>query len=380
MYRLLHAGFDKLDVAFAAEIPETLLLRLAVAKEAAALQREPAFATLGPNKLPAHVMESGGRGGYAFVVDTGTTGERLLFKQPRPKDPWTVFASVKAETLLTLGYHGAQAQLLQRLADLGVRIAEASVNRVDFAIDFLAPGFVLDPNRFATRGRAKERVHWADGKAKTEAASMVIAGRAVQSVTVGKMPGRQVIVYDKRAEVLVRGTKHWFEAWGIAPEDATACVWRIELRAGKKELKECWHIRSFAELEAGIGPMLRDLMQAFRYLAAGEHDSNVSRRAPDPLWLAAAEVLQRQLADFGGGLARDRLIELTREGAREIYRQQLIGNAIGLLVTEGLANDAILAALPAMLGEPTEPLSPTERWRIRDAIRRARERLHFVAG
>ena len=107
------------------------------------------------------------------------------------------------------------------------------------------------------------------------------------SVTVGKMPNRQVIVYDKRAEVIARSKSYWWVIWNdtlrraglpllqydtvrreagadptpvtvpyvenSAPHiDATqpdiSRVWRIEFRAGKNRLKDTWGIRTWGQL------------------------------------------------------------------------------------------------------------------------------------
>ena len=58
------------------------------------------------------------------------------------------------------------------------------------------------------------------------------------------MPGRQIIVYDKRREAIAKRKLFWFKVWNIERDDPAQKVARIEVRAGKKELKDRWHLRA----------------------------------------------------------------------------------------------------------------------------------------
>ena len=76
------------------------------------------------------------------------------------------------------------------------------------------------------------------------------------------MPGRQICVYDKRREAIEQGKLFWFRLWGIDP-GYTANVWRVELRAGKKELRR-WPIRTLADVEASIADVLLSMIRQVR--------------------------------------------------------------------------------------------------------------------
>lgn len=156
------------------------------------------------------VADSGARGGYAFRYDTGPDGATWFFKRPRPGDPWGVRVSVKALALALYGLGGVRARLYGFLEALGifVPLGAESIGRVDYAVDILAPGFVLEPERFVMHSHATRIDH-------SEPDPMVRHGTSgrVTSVTVGKMPNRQVIVYDKRKEVIARRKVHWWEIW-----------------------------------------------------------------------------------------------------------------------------------------------------------------------
>jgi hypothetical protein len=147
------------------------------------------------------------------------------------------------------------------LSAIGAHLgAGVSVSRIDYAVDVLAPGFVLVPESFIMHSHCLRADH----------VDMQIHGKSgrITSVTVGKMPARQVIVYDKRAEAIAHRKTHWWEIWNRAlatrglpllepAGDRSACaVWRVEMRAGKDLLKDRWGIRDWAEL-AGRGKTRR---------------------------------------------------------------------------------------------------------------------------
>jgi hypothetical protein len=249
---LLYRGFDGLDVSFQGRISPQLCKELEAAKEHAQESNGPTV--LFWNGLKLEVREGGARGGYSFTGSTGPFGATWFFKRPNPRDPWGVRASCNSFNLALNGIGGARAELYETMECLGVALApEAeSISRIDYAMDFLAPQLVLAPEHFVMHSNAS----WADHSEHPEISVHGRSGR-VTSVTVGKMPGRQVIVYDKRAEVIARHKPGWWEIWNaerlrvgqppLNQDDPTECrVWRVELRAGKHHLNERWGIRTWA--------------------------------------------------------------------------------------------------------------------------------------
>ncbi|WP_160116046.1 hypothetical protein [Candidatus Halocynthiibacter alkanivorans] len=53
-------------------------------------------------------------------------------------------------------------------------------------------------------------------------------GGRFESVTIGKMPNRQVIVYDKKQAAKDQKTDYWFPAWNIDKDDPATQIWRVE--------------------------------------------------------------------------------------------------------------------------------------------------------
>src|SRR5206468_1118150 len=132
---------------------------------------------------------------------------------------------------------------------------------------------------------------------------------SVSSVTVGKMPGQQVIVYDKRSEVIAKRKVGWWEIWnatrirsgaeGLQPDDpAVSRVWRVELRAGKSHLKDRWNIRTWADLDARLGDMVACILNAVRYTRPTPQDSNRSRWLDHDLWQLVRRETQSDLFEM----------------------------------------------------------------------------------
>jgi hypothetical protein len=120
------------------------------------------------------------------------------------------------------------------------------------------------------------------------------------------MPNRQVIVYDKRAEVIARSKTYWWAIWNDAlrrqnlpllryvplrrenepdaapvtlPFKGAECVdidatqpdisriWRVEFRAGKDYLKDTWGSRTWGQLFDLFGDLVRHTGETVCYTA-----------------------------------------------------------------------------------------------------------------
>lgn len=208
-------GFDGLDVAFKAQMPLPLSLELESAKEFSAEHRQETPITF--NGIRLKVAGSGERGGYAFRCDTGPFGATWYFKKPNAKDPWGIRVSVKSLPLAVHGLGWVRNYLYETLTGLGIATSNdgVSISRVDYAIDVLAPDFTLDADCFVMHARCNRRKY----VEITEIIENGHSGRTT-SVTVGKNPGRQVIIYDKRAECIANRKVQWPEIWNANRKQA----------------------------------------------------------------------------------------------------------------------------------------------------------------
>lgn len=326
---LLYQGFDGLDVAFASRIPQALSDSLEEAQRVAKENRRPE--PLEWRDARMMVTEAGMRGGYAFSCDTGHDGATWAFKRPTKDDEWGVRVSVKSRCLALYGLGKVRAELHDFLGRLGtaVRPEAVSIGRVDYAVDLLIPGFELQPDAFV--------MHSHSTRADNHAADRETHGRSGRytGVRVGKMPGRQVAVYDKRADVLAKSKVEWWEIWndrrqrqGLPPLDAgdrsTSQVWRFELRAGKKHLKERWGITTWQDFDTKVGDMLRCAVQDVRYVLP-QSGANRGRWPNHPAWTMVAEALDDDLFEMQSGSEPERIKEVIAAEVAAQLQAQIFG-------------------------------------------------------
>jgi len=142
---------------------------------------------------------------------------------------------------------------------MGAKVLSASIGRVDVAVDLRMQGFRLDRTLFVAHSHCDRDAHL---DPKQDEFSVHYAGREPSSTTIGKMPGRRIIVYNKRREAIRKRKWHWFDRWGLDWKRDTEAVWRIEVRAGKRHLKDQWRITTFADLEATMADLKSTVTRA----------------------------------------------------------------------------------------------------------------------
>lgn len=272
--RPLYAGFDGLDVAFQGRVSDRLLALLADARaEAEAIN---GTVTREVGKLRFRVAPSGARNGFRYRLDTGDDGEVWLIKHSEDPSQWNLFASVKSFALLTHHYAGVKRRLLEeRLAQLEATVRDARPNRVDFACDLDAPGFEPNPECFVSPARTQSRsYHPGDGAREGDRVEVHRLARRVNGITIGRMPGRQLCLYDKRADCLLKRKLYWATVWGFDLAEHREPVWRVEARAARDEIKDRWRVRSLLELEGRLGEIVASALSKVRYVAPSPLDAN----------------------------------------------------------------------------------------------------------
>lgn len=152
-----------------------------------------------------------------------------------------------------------------------------SISRVDYCFDYNLPMIDFTEDSFVSRSN-KDSKHREDGK--------------TQTFTYGK--GDIVLrVYDKVAEIKQQSEKVWFYLlWGQDKD-----VWRIEWQVRRPVLK-LFDIKTFEELKAQLGDLLRYLAEEHDTLRIPNEDSNPSRWPLHPLWRDLQEKIS-QLDQMG---------------------------------------------------------------------------------
>lgn len=193
----------------------------------------------------------------------------------------------------------------------------------------------LDPRDFIAHSRVKKSsYHEAASVGEHVEKRSVAQSDHVKSVTLGKMPGRQVIVYDKRAEVVEKRKFYWFDAWGIDRWDPTRTVHRVEVRAGKKHLLQVG-IRTLEDFERHIGVVLTNAVKVMRWVQQTSVDANVTRAPLHPVWETLQTHMTDVLAPYTAPLTEGVITDRMRENKQLEYRQQIAGNLGGWLAVSG---------------------------------------------
>ena len=347
--RCLYRGFDSLDVSFEACIRPELALALEAAKQRAQELRKPT--TLSWKGIELGVLESGARGGYAFVVSTGELGAWWFLKRAQRNDPWGIRASCRSLALAVLGIRGVQSDLKRTIGLFAEprSVGAVALGRADYAFDFLAPDFELAPRNFVMHSNAVR----ADRSEVLAEVGVVGCSGRITSVTIGKMPGRQVIVYDKRAEVLARNKVAWWRIWAsskalesgeaLAPSDPSASrIWRVEVRAGKTHLRERWQVRGWHDLDARWAEIMSAAISKVRHTTPST-DTNRSRWPDSLLWQRVRE----EVSLYHSGTLCDVEADAIRRLLKEERDAMLAKQMAGLLTSRAAIGGLTIEELPA---------------------------------
>jgi hypothetical protein len=375
--QIIRAGVDSLYLAIKATLPPTILKSLSDAKTKAAQDRRDSPIELGDGTIKVVVSPGGYPGGYAFVFDTGPFGARFACRETSDTLDWNLFVKPHATALLTHGFGPVVRKINETLSILGGKIVETSPNRIDYAMDFRADELDLDIDQFIAHPRSKRKPVW--GASDTHGPAAILTGRRLESVTIGTMPGKQVIVYEKTIEARKKHHLYWFCAWNLDVSEHGARVWRVELRLGRQEIKKVRRMRSLDALQAGLRPALINLLQQVRYVADGETDPNISRRRPHSLWRTACDHVEAaDLLGGGGDLPPGRLMEITRAMKTETHGMLINTNAAALAATIGLDDSRIEEALPDLIARNLREAIHCDAFR--QSLDRSRQRVKVMFG
>lgn len=380
--QILYSGFDTIDFSIQGALPLKVLECLVEAKSEAEKRQGIVLINAGPGDIPVHIHEAGMRGGFAFRISTGPAGEIIGIKNNTDPQQWNMTVSIRAAALASYGWQQAAQNTWDRLHGLGARIIGHSIRRVDYAIDIRLPVWDLRQGSFVTHARSTVQTYRNGPKpdAGTQGDEYTAhKGDRVATVMIGKMPGRQIIVYDKRAASIVKRECFWFTAWGLPRDTPDLEVMRIELRAGKSELTNRWRIKTFEDFENSIGDVFERITSDIRYIAPGQSDSNVTRQRLDPIWVLVKEHLAKNLLEMRSGLTPDQVKEVKRQEALRTYQGLIVGNGIGYMAAAGFCESDIAEMLPSLLEEAGSAALRESPEKALKGMRKAKERLHFIA-
>ena len=380
--KIIYSGFDKVEFSVQGNLSREVLDALETHRTEAEEQRSMVLATLGPGQLDAHVHDSGMKGGYRYRLDTGPCGVIVACKNNTNPNLWNLSVVIRAASLATMGLDAALTLAWDTLEKLGATVLSHSVRRIDYAMDIRMAEWDLRLDSFVAHSRTTIHPHWGHDNPQPKHIDLepdsIIRGKRIETVALGRMPGRAVCVYDKRRKITSSPSEAWwYKVWGIDPKTPDQEIMRVELRAGKRELKDKWQIVTFDDVRNSLADVFDALTKDVRYLARHQSDSNVKRQRLDPVWELVRTHLDTGLGEMRSGLTRDQFKEVTREQAQSIYEAQITGNAAGLVVAFGLTPEEAETGLPELLRVLGSQAINDSTGHFQERIRRAEARLRF---
>ncbi|MBV8549129.1 MAG: hypothetical protein JO126_06710 [Alphaproteobacteria bacterium] len=335
--QIVYQNFDGLEIAFKGAVAYRIRWALARAKQQAIKMLSPVYCELGPKKLPVMVHEAGARGGYTYQFSTGLDGEIWLVAEKGNPDRWNIRVKVRSLCLALNGYEKTKEKIFKTLAyDLLVKGPKDNefkplghISRADYCVDFLmTEEFIPNYANFVCCGTTQKK------QIGDIACHEGSRGRNIETLTVGKMPNRQICLYNKTREIKARSKSYWFKLWGLNEPDITGPIWRVEIRAGKKELKK-WPLRTFSDFEKKIGDVILDILNSYKYTTPNFSDTNQSRWPLAEIWEKTIQAVEGNLLNYISKAPRGEIMQEIAELALDRYYKHICGLAVSYTAASG---------------------------------------------
>ncbi|MEP1230084.1 MAG: hypothetical protein ABJG88_05360 [Litorimonas sp.] len=332
--KLIYSGFDTLTYAIKGAAEPSSLQRMKLSQEKAKDEQRDIPISFAEGSLKGLIAPTGMKGGYAYILKFGgEIGHVISLKKSLSRDDWNAHVKIRALSLAAYGWEEAMMHVQANLIHIGFRGTQISLNRIDYAMDFLNTGIEPNPRHFVAHSRVKKSAHKLDINSNSR-------GQTYESVTVGKMPNRQIIFYDKRAEAIERRKPAWFEIWGLDPRDVTQSVHRIEIRLGKNELLN-WDIRTLDDMKTRLNAAMTRATHVVRYVRATPNDQNISRWPNHPLWGHVQLHVRDHVLSHNNKVDIARVKHVIKEQKAQERIKLVIGNMAGLSVFQDMNPDRI---------------------------------------
>jgi hypothetical protein len=122
------------------------------------------------------------------------------------------------------------------------------------------------------------------------------SGRRVRSVTIGQLPGREIEIFRVPLDHEKSPTEQSLrdnQQIDSRPQDET---WRVEIRLGKKHLREVLKFANFRSLGVRGVTLFQRATSSVRYLADGDIGPNISRHPSHPFWTSLERAVLESLS------------------------------------------------------------------------------------
>lgn len=260
-------------------------------------------------------------GGYSFILDAGFDKAIWFITDSQRRDRYNIRVSISSLYLAINGYKQAKEYILDFLINsLGAKgktggVPQEKISRVDFAMDFITSNFAPDTSNFIVHSRTSKSTNIEETK----------KGRETISIRVGKMPNRQVGLYNKTVEIIASNKPYWWSIWDIDKEDnKDKQIWRVEVRAGKDELNK-WTSRTYIDFEKKVGDIIQDILNKIRYTVP-DTNTNQSRWQNAEFWDVAINRAKTVLQEYSSNANRAEILQGKRNDMISDRITALVGN------------------------------------------------------
>jgi hypothetical protein len=345
--KLIYQGFDGLDVSFQGKVLEEIKYDLKTAKEEAIETNKLAYAELGIKKIPVLVRASGAHG-YQYILDTGIDRETWFISENSKSERWNIRVSIKSLSLALYGYEGVKKNILKFLEDIKAQgVLEdfqllERVSRFDYCFDFISDDFTINPQLITANKNSKRRFIGGN--------ELISQNKDIETVLIGKMPNRQIAIYNKKKEINIKNKQYWLNFWNLTEEEIeNKNIWRVEIRAGKKEL-DTWNLKRFNDFEEKAGDVLLDIAKAIRYLKENINDINKARWENIEFWDDILNGINSDLFEFINKSKRKRIIEGLKIEKINDYRNGILNLISPYMALTGREYDELADTLTEIEG------------------------------
>lgn len=361
--RKIYEGFDNIDVAIDCVVNSLALNEFCAIKEelnSLDHMKHLKFTRKGEEFL---MYQTGKDGGYAyhFKHDLGD-----FYVKARQDLEWPVFVSIGSEGLVKYGSLDNALEKMYEILNLFCdEIKAESVNRADYCIDFIGDfRWKLDNIAKKSIREIQENRTFSDSEKKklieelkeldkpekdkpknkgddySQGINAEHNNGRTTAFRMGKNPNRQLAVYDKTIEIVVKNKGYWKDIWAMSKNYKEGVpVFRIELRAFRNTLKRFMGgKRSVEKLKKEICSILCKIFNLVSYKSISRNDfkgENYSRDAKNhPFW----DYMVSQFFKMKDNVLPARHIEAVRTYIDNQLAEQLKKQAIGTLVTSAYVN------------------------------------------
>lgn len=192
------------------------------------------------------------------------------------------------------------------------------ISRIDFCVDFETNNFEIDKNRIVAHSKAKRNYNESNIEYNG-------TGKVFDSVRIGKMPNKQLAIYNKIKEIKSRNKSYWWNVWNIDKTNYEKQIWRVEARAGKKELRQ-WNLKTFNDLEEKAGNVILHIFNSIRYVNENNKDTNQSRWKNAKFWDNLIEITKTNLFDYIANANRELILDGYRNELVNTFKQNINGS------------------------------------------------------